>query len=353
MEKKTFLCQIPVSDEGAICLVAHATIEAMSIFIGYISAIEYWRHVERPPGDRGSRAELRYGHMPSEEQAVEIASAYIRVAGPLHVIVGSKAFYGMRAGIACHVHAARIPARSFYLVAPDLYVLSPEACFVLMATVLTFVQLVALGDELCGTYCIDAEADGGMRNRRWAPTSVARIQFYIDRATGMHGVDAARRALKYVVDGSNSPRETELEMRLCLPRRVGGYGLVAPLMNHRIDLDEEAARMAGQDYCLCDLFWPQANLDLEYDGEQGHAGERKRVKDVGRRFALEHEGVHERTITKLQYFQDQTLGYLAGDLVKELGVRFLEPDRQKLYALKDELAEWSRSGTGRKPGNRS
>ncbi len=59
---------------------------------------------------------------------------------------------------------------------------------------------------------------------------------FADKMHGVNGRKNALTALKQVVDGSASPRETAVCMCLCLPYRLGGYGFEKPKLNHRIDI---------------------------------------------------------------------------------------------------------------------
>lgn len=159
-----------------------------------------------------------------------------------------------------------------------LYASSPELCFVQMATVLPFVELVKLGFELCGTYA--ERLDGATRyDRPLLLTSVAALARFVDSAGDIPGVVAARKAVKLLVACSASPRETALTMLLCLPLRRGGYGLPSPELNFRIDVGRSKRAVTDKGYYLCDLYWREACIDLEYESDERHTGAERIAED--------------------------------------------------------------------------
>lgn len=147
-------------------------------------------------------------------------------------------------------------------------VCSPEFTFVQAAAICELPKLIEIGYELCGTYDL---SEG--RYRECAPlTTVERLTAFAGAADGVHGVRKARRALRCVAERSASPRETVLTMLLCLPYGFGGYGIEMPLLNHRVDVVGDALKMTSKKYCVCDLFWPKANLVIEYGGRSRTPG---------------------------------------------------------------------------------
>ena len=74
------------------------------------------------------------------------------------------------------------------------------------------------------------------------PEEVEDVDAFLDSVGKVNGKAKAKRALKYVIDGSLSPMETMVYMLLCLPVMLGGYGLPKPEMNSIIELDEEKSK---------------------------------------------------------------------------------------------------------------
>lgn len=152
----------------------------------------------------------------------------------------------------------------------ELCVVSPETLFLQMASELSLIELVRLGYELCGAYSlslIPIDGSGQARfNRRMPLTYVDRIRRYLEGASHARSVKKARMALRFVVDGSASPKETQLCMLLVLPRRMGGYGLERPSFNHRVKAFDSLGYSAKAARIGCGLLWRNAKVAVEYDG---------------------------------------------------------------------------------------
>ncbi|RDB64736.1 hypothetical protein C1878_01725 [Gordonibacter sp. 28C] len=200
---------------------------------------------------------------------------------------------------------------------------SPELCFLQMAERENPVDLVMDGLELCGTYDIST---GEMRS--CAPlTTAAKLEAFVAKSAGAHGRKKALWALRFVVDGSASPRETVLAMLLCLPYRFGGYGFAPPCLNYRIDVGAHAQKMASRKFYRCDLYWPEAKLAIEYDSDSEHLGSRSAASDSSRRNALDALGVDVISVTTLQIASRVEMERIANHIGKRLGkrVQYKEP----------------------------
>lgn len=191
-----------------------------------------------------------------------------------------------------------------------------------MAERLSLPKLIELGFELCGTY------DSSNGSLRECPplTTVEKLVAFVESAGSLYGKKKARQALRHVADNSASPRETVVAMLLCLPYSMGGYGFEMPRMNYRIDLSKRARRIAGRNYLVCDLYWPDARLDVEYDGE-AHVDVERASKDSMRRDALLSMDVKVVTITKWQLGDGGEMNALAHLLAKCIGkqLRYKDP----------------------------
>ena len=85
-------------------------------------------------------------------------------------------------------------------------------------------------------------------------------------------------------------------MLLCLPYSLGGYGLPHPTMNAEMPLPKNVAA-TGRSSLRCDLYWPAARLDVEYDSAEFHSAERLLASDSMRRIALESMDVTSVNLT--------------------------------------------------------
>lgn len=270
---------------------------------------------------------------------------------PLHVLVPSAAARDRCSRVRCHVCSRFLPSGSFVRLGERLYASSPELCFVQMASMLPFVELVKLGFELCGTYA--ERPDGVTRyGRPFLLTSVAALSRFVDSAGDVPGVVAARKAVKLLVACSASPRETALTMLLCLPLRRGGYGLPFPELNFRIDAGKSKRAVTEKGYYLCDLYWRDARIDLEYESDERHTGAARISEDSARRDDLDHLGIKVRTMTNRQMVDPVRFDKAARQLASALGVRIREQQgcREARRVLRAALLRPSpigREGCGR------
>lgn len=208
------------------------------------------------------------------------------ICAPLHFVTSSQGQCRRKGDIEAHLLSTQVSSDSFFELTKSFLVCSPELAFVQCADKRAdFIWLLKLGYELCGTY---QTACTGLATQYEveALTSTRRIRDFLKRNPSLRGSRLARRALLYMSDGSASPRETALALLLGLPRRLGGYGLGVPLMNHPIKLSEQAASIAQRASLRCDLCWPKFKVDVEYQSDFAHQGEFARIRDSRRANAL-------------------------------------------------------------------
>ena len=222
------------------------------------------------------------------------------------------------------------PSRSFYKIAQDLYISTPEATFLRLGKEPGLIQLITVGYELCGSYGLSAQSSSGFLRRE--PRSNPRlIERYLEKCEGIHGVKAAKRASSYLIKGSASPMESLLSMLLCLPPSLGGFGLPRPELNCPIETNEGSVAMRR-----CDLCWPDQQFALEYDSGTFHSDASKLHLDSGRRSALEKAGVHVASVTKNQVFDRGQLFNLATIASKRPG-KPLSPTPFNFTQKQDEI----------------
>ena len=295
----------------------------MEPVLSHLSALEYWRSVR--VGSRSFRAvedPRRFLAAPPRKGELADPGPWW-LTRPLHVLVGNETARRSSSEVVCHVESASLPVGAVLDTQNGFSVCSPELCFVQMANALGLEKLIELGFELCGTY--DTWCD---EVRECAPlTTVQRLRAFVDGLGPVHGRKKAARALRYVMDNSASPRETVLAMLLCLPYRLGGYGIEAPQLNYRIELGRRERRIAGRSYLVCDLYWPSVKLDVEYDGGD-HAEAERMAKDSMRRDALISLGVTVISVTKWQLEHSGELNGIAHVIAERLGkqLRYKDPE---------------------------
>ena len=168
---------------------------------------------------------------------------------------------------------------------------SPEQVFCELAgTGVGLVDLVVAGDAM-------------LKSKRASRKS---LTVAVDRMTGS-GVRLARRALRYVRPGVDSPMESRLRMLLVL----AGF----PEPQVRVILREFDGEW-GRRFDLC---YEALKLIIEYDGEQ-HGELEHRDADQDRREELERQGYKIVTVTSLGIYRDpaKTLRRVA-DAMRAMG----------------------------------
>ena len=270
----------------------------MDFCICDISAFEYLRFATGPAGHGIKR--LEHHELRGGVGGIGGASrAYLQCQGVnvgcLHVLVSRPGERSASAGVRSHVLGAPLPGGSFVRVAPGICSVSPELLFVQMARRLSFARLVLFGFELCGKYTIVSTSGQGAYAHHYEPreqvTSVSRIASYLDSLPKVAGLKRARRALRFVSDGAESPEEAKMVAAACLSTAEGGYGLPLPYMGYRVDGAERFRR--------CDAYFSRGRVDLEYNGvvhDSADAG----ARDAQRANALESLGVTVISVTRCE-----------------------------------------------------
>lgn len=244
--------------------------------------------------------------------------AGLSLSSPVHV-VSSSASRNMRANLfVAHTDAGRLSRGALVALEANVHVASVPYAFVQMALKMPFVELLELGYELCGTYrrC----CGGGAVRYQTAPlTSTRQLAQFVQQNPGMKGVKRARRALRYLADGSESPRETKCVLLFGLPAALGGYGLGIPKMGHQVTCSGEACAIAETRTLRCDLYWPSARLDMEYQSREFHEGELHRIRDSRRVNALRTMGIDVTLVTDSELDSLFACDAIAQTVRKKLG----------------------------------
>jgi len=234
-------------------------------------------------------------------------------------------------------------------VGKGLYVASPELCLLQMANELPYAKLIELGLEFCGDYALYTQENTGEIKNTFANrdsfyqdihnedpdlyrdgfyyrnqlTNLKKLAAFVDRAVGMQGRPRMQSALNHINDGSYSPMETILTIMLTLPYKLGGYKLPMPVLNHRVDLSHSARYNTSRSYLVCDLFWPDARVAVEYDSDRHHTGAERIASDAIRRNTLAAMGIQVITVTRRQLRDINEFEKVARLLAAYLGKRLL------------------------------
>ena len=173
-----------------------------------------------------------------------------------HVSVPTATLRRRPDGVRCHVCSS-----ASVVVVRGLRVSDPRQMFVELATLLSLVDLVVVGDNLV---------------RRGLCTLAGLVDFCA--SSEMAGAAAARAAASLVRDRVDSPMETRLRMLIVLA------GVPEPEVNTTIrDVDGEPIRRY-------DLSWPSVRVIVEYDGRHPIEREHQWERDLDRREAIDDDG---------------------------------------------------------------
>ncbi|WP_241963665.1 endonuclease domain-containing protein [Gordonibacter sp. 28C] len=180
--------------------------------------------------------------------------------------------------------------------------------------------MLELTYEVCGTYQTRRTGvDSGYDVASLA--SVRDVRDFMSRNTSLDGARKVARILRYVADGSASPRETKQALVLGLPHARGGYGLGIPRMNYEVRANPAARALTGKSFFRCDLCWPEAKLDVEYQSRWAHEGEAKRLEDSRRTNALAAMGWKVVCITNDELDSLAATDAIANTIRRHLGKR--------------------------------
>lgn len=247
---------------------------------------------------------------------------------PLNAIVNSPEKRRVLDDLVCHSNTT---LGTVLPIGQDFFVVRPETLFVEAATFLSFIDLLQLGFELCGTYTASIQR----------PSFTNRIKIEKELASssekGNRGVKACRKALRFLIEKSASPRETALALLLSLPRTEGGYGLPKPQLNYHIHIPKTLQHRIKQRSLYCDLFWPDANLAVEYDSDAFHAYTQKIALDSSRRDILSYLGIEVISVTNYQISNIRELDQIAHTVAKKLGTTIRSEHRYNYFQRKIRL----------------
>ncbi|MBC5585043.1 DUF559 domain-containing protein [Eggerthella sp. NSJ-70] len=263
------------------------------VYFGFQSALQIARTI-----GSDDRVAVRGGmnglpdKAPSEEELAEIVerlrSAYpqVRIDSPAHVLVSTGSYRRFSESCKEHVCSAPLAGRPFYRLSRNAYAAVPALALVQVASrEQSEMSVRELAYELCGTY--QTERTGVDSAYQTPPlASIRELRDFASRNSSVDGARKVIRMLRYAADGSASPRETKQALVLGLPLMYGGYGLGIPRMNYEVKASPAARAITGKSCFRCDLCWPEAKLDVEYQSRESHEGEASRISDSRRANAL-------------------------------------------------------------------
>lgn len=193
------------------------------------------------------------------------------------------------------------------------------------------------GYQLCGTHAL-AEVSGGIVQRP-PLASTADLGSFINRHPGLRGTRIARNRLRHLRDGSASPMESALALRLLLPKKKDGLGIPSLVLNHCIEIPTQLQRSAGCRRFRLDVFIPEANIGVEYDSDAFHTASEKISCDAVRRNILEGLGIRMITVTRRQLIDADEFHGVAESINALLGRRVVTPTVESIWREREFSAE--------------
>jgi len=301
----------------------------MAILITHHSALEYWLNYRRKPMPTTLiRKIVAPCFSPPNSETLEQTRG-LGLIYPLDVMVKSPKEKRSQGYFRNHVIGKPLPEGSVFDTGNEVYVASPELCFIQLSNYLTVPQLLHLSMELCGTYSLPLP-DTHVVEMLTDPKTLfdipplyttTRLSSFIDKAIGLQGQPNAAKALRYLADGSASPMETILYLLLTLPYKLGGYALPKPQLNPRINLPDAIRLSSKHEYYKCDLYWPDFKLAVEYDSDLHHTGPSRLASDSMRRKDLALLGIKVVTVTRQEVRYIEEFNKTALLIAKLLGIR--------------------------------
>ena len=302
----------------------------MDIIISHKSALEYWRlHGNTKICDTAARLHRKTPPVSISNIADIRKKAPDGLSYPIDILVGSQNAKWKSEVFRPRVYTGPTPDGCFVSIGEGMAVSAPQYLYFQIAGEMPLAKLVQLGLELCGTYTLplndeyspgEETTDKVLYNQPQF-TNVKALKAFAARMKGVNGYKKISRALRFIADGSASPMETILFILLTLPYKLGGFGLPAPVLNRRIDIENPAKRGTRKTQYKCDLFWPKAHVAVEYDSDFYHTGADRIARDSKKRLDLEAHGVTVIPMTSRQIRNPDELEKLARLIARRLRKR--------------------------------
>ena len=290
------------------------------------SALEFWLSgVSAFPSNQFSIQNRKLVSLPEEYRIPYSQNLYRDISTkyhlslPVHVMAEKASGRISNQFLSAYKRPKHLPEDSFIQI-NDIYMSSPELCFIQMANKLPLPKLIEVANNLCAAFSLDTNATYGQSSRTPFVT-VQDLKDYLCRATKFSGIQKARKAINYASDNSFSPMESKLATLAALPVPQGGYGLPKPVMNCDILLTNDAAAFLGRKSCKCDLVWENRKVIVEYDSNLSHLSVDQHAYDKRKANALNMSGYNVFYITADNMHSFKDIENTFFNLRKMLGLR--------------------------------
>ena len=214
-------------------------------------------------------------------ESLETLHPSMMLEQPAHLLVSRVSQCRSTSAFTVRVCKTTLHGHPFHRLGNGAYVSSAPLAFVhIAAQEDSMIALLELGYELCGSY----------QTKRTGTSSAYQVE----------------------------PLSSVL---LGLPMMYGGYGLGIPRMNYEVKANPAAQALTGKSCFRCDLCWPEAKLDVEYQSRESHSGEEKRIEDSRRTNALASMGWTVVSVTNDELDSLVATDAIADRIRKHLGKR--------------------------------
>lgn len=208
----------------------------MECTLAHKSSLELWSHMAET-----NAAPTCYDRtLKSKKGAVGVAAKDVDFwlnrgsffTEPLHIAVGSPSERCRVLRCVSHIDRQLGNKGTVWGIAPKLATVSPAMCLAQFAGELPLAQLTELACALSGNYRFASKPEDVVTSA--VPlTSLREMRAFLHAHQQIRGASKALRAIDLAIDHLGSPYETILYLFLCLPRKLGGYGLPSPLPTNR------------------------------------------------------------------------------------------------------------------------
>ena len=317
----------------------------MRIYVGYESAFRFWQKHYPSEYSSGNQGFLHSSTLvdcarTAEEIAPLRLSKYDFGLSKPTICVPAASYRCLPEAFSYHVCGMPFPKKSFVCVSRNVYVATPELCFLQLAKTRSLVDLLALGFELCGTYPAEPLFENNYESNHGPVTTKRKLTSFIDKAAHHLGVKPARRCANWLLDGSASPMETVMAILLTTPASFGGYAFKQPVLNGEVSLSPAVRETTGKRSYRCDMLYPNEHVGVEYNSKEWHTGMQRIAEDAFRSNALSYLGIRLITVTPRELFDPDRFDTIAREIAKGCGWRFRKSTPQqftKKLALREEL----------------
>lgn len=274
----------------------------------------------------------------------------------IDVLSSSKALKRTRPEFRYHIVSTPLPAGSILEMSPGIYVVAPAVVVAQYAHTHDFPEVLALIQELCGTFslpedhragtvqCASPEAESPNIAKVEPALRAKELLRQLKKLTAVRGCAQARFAARCALDGARSPGEAIMASLYHAPFARGGFAIKEMILNHQVDFSDDAQKAAGMPYAICDAYVTAARTTLEYNGSY-HEQPGARLHDDKRAAGLEAMGITTIVINREQLRRIEALESIARLLYRRAGMRYR--NRTSGYRVKQiELLNGLRTAFG-------